>query len=362
MKNFNQARVCRLVWQKRGISRVAIAHELKLDKSTITNIISQLLKEGIVQEVAVGSSTPQGGRRPIQLTINKDYGLALGFEVQPDYWRACVINLEGEIIADYSQPVQIDGSNIVKVIKAAVSEVKAKLKVNEPRYLGIGLGLSGVVNAREGKVIQSLPLQIENPLDLARLLVPELKLPVLLDNDANCCAWGEIVFHKNPHLINFISVLIELRGEELLQRKTGGLAVGLGLVIDAKVYTGSHSAAGEFLSVFASPEAVSQFSLSAKEILNLNTDQNVFQKFAVELSENLAFLANVLDITDIFMCIHNINFQDQLIATIKAKIKEKYPYHLEPKCNVRLASVIDRAVAYGAAALVLENFFSNEEG
>ena len=95
MKGFNISRVLRHLWQKKGISRVEIAKELTLDKSTITNIVSGLMKKGVVHEMAEGKSSPQGGRKPIQLAINKDYGCVAGIEIQPNYYEIVVVNLEG---------------------------------------------------------------------------------------------------------------------------------------------------------------------------------------------------------------------------------------------------------------------------
>ncbi len=67
MKSINISRVLRLIWQKKGISRIDIAKELNLDKSTITNIITNFIKIGVVQEMKEGTPGPQGGRRPIFL-------------------------------------------------------------------------------------------------------------------------------------------------------------------------------------------------------------------------------------------------------------------------------------------------------
>src|SRR4030042_1329315 len=78
--NINLARVLRMVWQKKETTRIEIAQSLGLHKSTITNIINDIIAKGIVSEFATGSSGPQGGRKPIFLMLNKNYGCAAGFE------------------------------------------------------------------------------------------------------------------------------------------------------------------------------------------------------------------------------------------------------------------------------------------
>ena len=66
----NVSRILRLIWQHKGISRIEIANELGIDKSTVTKIISNLSEIGIISEIAQGSTGPQGGRRPIFLEIS----------------------------------------------------------------------------------------------------------------------------------------------------------------------------------------------------------------------------------------------------------------------------------------------------
>ena len=71
--DINVSRILRLIWQKNGISRIEIAAELGLDKSTVTKIVSALLGVGIVKEFAHGITGPQGGRKPIYLEIAEEF-------------------------------------------------------------------------------------------------------------------------------------------------------------------------------------------------------------------------------------------------------------------------------------------------
>ena len=71
LSEINTSRILRLVWQKKGISRVEIANTLNLDKSTVTKIVSSLNDIGIINEIAQGETGPQGGRKPIYLVFRK---------------------------------------------------------------------------------------------------------------------------------------------------------------------------------------------------------------------------------------------------------------------------------------------------
>ena len=79
--DLNISRVLRLIWQLKGISRIEIAQQLGIDKSTVTKIVSSLEEIGIIRAFAQGNAGPQGGRKPIHLEIVPDFGMAVGFEI-----------------------------------------------------------------------------------------------------------------------------------------------------------------------------------------------------------------------------------------------------------------------------------------
>jgi predicted NBD/HSP70 family sugar kinase len=356
--NINLARVLRLVWQKKETTRIEMAQELGLHKSTITNIINDMIARGIVYESATGASGPQGGRKPIYLMINKHYGCAAGFEVQASYWRLVIINLDGEILAEHVSRERIDADNLLKVLSGSFAYLQARVKKLKTRLLGVGIGTSGIMNPDRGEILQSIPLSIREPLAVAAPLSAAFGVPVHIDNDANCCAWGELTFNKGLALSNFISLLLEIREEELERKTPGGLAVGLGIVIDGKVHYGSTFSAGEFRSVFSQKTDISQFSLAPRELLKLNSDRAAFRRFAEELAENIALLVNVLNVSHVYLSIFNVKFKDDIIPVLKARIADKFPYTIQRECQVALSSFGDKGVAYGAAGFILEHIFA----
>ena len=79
----NSSRVLRDIWIHKETSRIQIARNLGLDKSTISSIISELLRIGIVSETTEGEAGPQGGRKPVMLMLNRSYGCVVGIEMRP---------------------------------------------------------------------------------------------------------------------------------------------------------------------------------------------------------------------------------------------------------------------------------------
>ncbi|MBN1524105.1 MAG: ROK family transcriptional regulator [Spirochaetales bacterium] len=361
MKTINISRVLRLLWQKKGITRIDIAEKLSLDKSTITKIMNILLDRQFVLEMSEGEAGPQGGRKPIHLTINKDFGCVAGFEVQPNYWKLIVVNLEGDMVYTHTQATQINADNIIPVLIDAVGFLKTKMDELNKKLIGIGIGASGIMNPQRGIINQSIPLQINTPVDILTPLSEHIDVPLYLDNDANCGAWGELAFHKSPHLQNFIFLLIEIREDEIIQKKFGGLAVGLGVVLNNKVYYGSSFSAGEFRSVFSKKEDINQFSLHIDDVVSINRKRETFIRFADEIAENIALLVNVLNVSNVFIAHINVHFHDVLIPILEKTIQEKSPYQMQPPCVITNSSYGEEAVAYGAAGIILEHIFAHPE-
>ena len=97
-KNSNISRTLEILWRCNSVSRVEIARQLNLYRSTVSNIINSLIDVGLVFETEEGTSQPQGGRKPIYLSLNEKFGGILGIEIQPGNYKAVFINLHGEVL------------------------------------------------------------------------------------------------------------------------------------------------------------------------------------------------------------------------------------------------------------------------
>ncbi len=351
----NISRILRAVWLNKGISRVEISRILDLDKSTITNIVSKLLEIGIIKILAEGKSSPTGGRKPIFLSINNDFGCILGFEIQPDNYKVAIINLEGEIIKIKKGNLNYNKNNFIPQILEQVNSIKKELKLP---LIGVGIGLSGIINSDDGIIYKSIPLDIKEDFQFYEKISKELDIPIFLENDANCTAWGELLINRKENLKNFICILIEFREKEIIKKGMSGIAVGIGFVVDGKVYYGSNYTAGEFRSIFINGLSHNQFSLSDDEIINVNNDRGIFNKFLKELASNIALLVNTLGFDDIFFGGFKNDFIEDVIPVFKKAIQDNWAYSNQITCEIKSFTFEDMAVAYGAGGMILEHLFT----
>ncbi|MDT0689598.1 ROK family protein [Salegentibacter mishustinae] len=96
----------------------------------------------------------------------------------------------------------------------------------------IGVGVPGIVDPSAGIVydIQNIPSWKEVP--LTEIISQHYNLPVFINNDANCFAMGEKLFGIGKNFMNFIGLSL-------------GTGVGMGIVINGKLYNGVLCGAGE---------------------------------------------------------------------------------------------------------------------
>ncbi len=358
-REINLFRVMRSIWLNPTTSRIEIARSLKLNRSTITQIIGEMRAIGLVKEVSVGEAGPRGGRKPIYLTINRDFGCVLGIEIQPESYSIVAVNMEGKVLDARSGALVTTGENVVENFVRLFGQTKSRLKNKVPPIIGVGVGLSGIVNQRQGKIVLSIPLGVSEELPFVDRVAAKVDAPVFLDNDAKCCAWGEIAFHRSEQLRNFLFALVEFRKGRTASDPYKGIAVGLGIAIDGRVYYGRDSSAGEFRSILWRQQNSGQFSLSDEEMLSVETDKKVRSQFVRELSKNLALFANTLNFNHVFLGGDIEKYQDEVKPVLEEEIARNWSYPNPINCEINFSSLGPQAVAYGAAGMFLGQIFTH---
>lgn len=358
-KEINLFRVMRAIWQSGSISRVDIARVLKLDKSTVTFLVNDLLASHLVKEVAVGEAGPQGGRKPVFLTIEKDAGCVLGFEIQPEGYTAIAINLLGEILYEHSGSLVTRGANLVEVFLDLLETTAGRMRKRELSIIGAGVGVPGIIDQRRGVIHHSLPFGLSEMLDFRAAIAGKVDVPVFIENDANCCAWSELAFQRTAGLKNFLFALVEFRKGSAYPELYKGIAIGLGLVINGRVHYGADYSAGEFRSVFWKGPRPAQLALSDREMLEVETNKSARGRFIAELSKNLALFVNTLDLNQVFVGGAIEKYRDEVAPVLAEEIQRNWSYATKVPCEVSFSSLGDRSVAYGAAGMFLGQLFTH---
>lgn len=357
--SINKTRVLQEVRKSHGISRVEIASNLGLDKSTISKITSDLLEQGLILDKKSDEGLKQAGRRRIGLELNILYGVVIGIEIQTEYYNIVVMNLRGEILQNFREV--LPNLDLLQSIELILDSSIDKYKKDYTKILGIGIGIPGHVDPDKGIILQSNPLNIKDPLYIYAALENKYECPIFIDNDANCCCWGELTFREGKVDNNFLVALGETRLVSRKDQNIKSIIVGLGIVINGKVLIGDGFSAGEFKSLFWKDSPLSQFSLDSTEADLIPEDREKTVEVIEELLKHIALFINTFNFTKIvFAGVFN-DYKVDIRRILNRQVEKNWGYESKPNIGIEFTSFGDYDVSYGAGGMIVEKLFTTPD-
>ncbi|MET9271966.1 ROK family transcriptional regulator [Kribbella sp. NPDC003557] len=219
------------------VSRTDLARRTGLSLPTVSEIVADLIARGVVEERETAVSG--GGRKPVLLALKADAGFVIGIKVTETQVIAVRTDLNASIVDRATAAVPADD---VRTVVRVITRVVRKLRPEDGPLYGVGVGLAGVIDRASG-VVRHATYADWRDVDLAGLLEQRLGLPVVVDNDVNTLVANEQWFGAGRGVADMAVVSI-------------GRGIGLGMVLDGRLYRGAAGGAGEFghLKVADGPE------------------------------------------------------------------------------------------------------------
>jgi predicted NBD/HSP70 family sugar kinase len=190
IKSHNSTLVLRTIFEHAVISRATVSRVTNLSRATVSDVVAELLEEGLVAEVGQGIS--DGGKPPTLLSIVDDSLHLICIDAAgEEQLQGAVINLRGQIRRRHFLPLANGrGDGALEVLYQLIADL---LAMAERPVLGIGVGAPGLVDTGQGRVVYAVNLEWYD-VPLAALLRKRFDLPVHVANDANAAALGEFIF------------------------------------------------------------------------------------------------------------------------------------------------------------------------
>lgn len=358
-RDANIALVAQLIWKNEGISRIDIARLLKLNKSTVSNIISILMESGLVVEGDRKDSNVQGGRKAIELTIAKNFGCVIGFDLQTSHYRSVMMAVDGTILWE-KKGIRTQIS-FEKFLCSVVDEAIAAHEAFACPVLALSFSISGLVDSKTGTVIFSHPFKLKD-YKLADFLKARYNYPIYIENDANCAAWVDLHETLGSNFTsNALAVVSDFHEEARRNESVIGIGVGLGVIIDGVVYRGAHSAAGEFCSLSWKPGNPNQSGLSLDVLRNTLDDKDSLTKWVRDTFLSFIPLLSVMDFEKIIL--HGNPFADEawVMETLEKDVPEFMGILDRVGCELLFQSQDEYVSAKGAALKYLHQLYSIPE-
>jgi N-acetylglucosamine repressor len=230
IRQMNEAVVLGIVHDHGPISRTEIADLAHLAPATITGIMSKLIRLGLVREHESGQSAI--GRPRVLVEIARDAGCVVGVKLTETQLIGALTDLGAEAIAVQTRPLAPDRSP--EAIVAELERLVADLRASVPgrRFFGVGVGLAGAIDRKAG-ICRFSPYLPWRDVPLRRMLEQRVGAPVVIENDVSALTLAERWFGGGADLTDFVVVTL-------------GRGIGLGMVLDGRLYRGGSGAGGEF--------------------------------------------------------------------------------------------------------------------
>jgi predicted NBD/HSP70 family sugar kinase len=228
-RDINRRIVLNLIRSHQPVSRADLARHTGLQRSTVSLITEQLIREKWVQEGARGH-VPRG-RRPRFLHLNKERVGIIGINVRPVTTTLALADVDAHFAAQESLPTAPQPEQFITDVGG---RIRRMMKIRpEIAYEGIGVSLPGRVDLASQRLVFAPNLGWVD-FDLKSALERETGLQVELENAANACALAEVWFGRHtPGISNLIAITVSE-------------GIGTGLILNHQLVQGSSGLAGEF--------------------------------------------------------------------------------------------------------------------
>lgn len=351
-------------------SRADIARNTGLSGPTVTAITSRLIDRGLVEERATGASA--GGRPPVLLGLRQLAGYVVGIKLTENRAIGVLTDLDANVVARADAALTFPTPDAV--VAGIVSAVETLAPAGHGRILGVGLGMGGVIDRDEGSVRHATYFDWHNE-PLAKRLSEAIGLPVLIDNDVNALVASEQSWGAGRGVKNFAVVTI-------------GRGVGMGMVLDGRLFRGSRGGAGELGHMKVVPEGPEcecggrgcleavigepallrslarelgrRVSVDEAGRMARDGDQRaarVFAEAGQHLGRAVGNVVNILNPDRLLLAGEGTHNLDLIMPAFRRALNETVFDGLQDGLSIHAEAWADEAWARGAASLLLKELF-----
>jgi N-acetylglucosamine repressor len=232
MRAHNRAVVLDAVRRSGPLARTEVSRRTSLAKPTVSAIVDELLTEGLVREVGVGTSTAAGGRPPTYLDFDVTRDAYVGAHVGVDTTTVAIADGRGTVVAASSRRSAIGSpSRSIEHVCSLLDDALASAEVRRGTVRHATIVLPGLVDRDTGVCVLAPNLGWKD-VHVAELFGTALGVPVTVWNTPHASAFAESRHGAACDVDTFVWLYV-------------GPGVGSAIVQDGELVTGSRGFAGE---------------------------------------------------------------------------------------------------------------------
>jgi predicted NBD/HSP70 family sugar kinase len=384
LRRENRAAVLWSLYLSQLRSRQELGAATGLSAASVTNVIRELIDEGIVIETGLAES--DGGRPRAMLGMNPRYGYVIGVDIGETRTRVELFDLTMTERAKAEYPLdraaEHDVAVVVGQIASGLDTVLAESGIDRDDILGVGVGVPGIIE-RGPEVLVHGQTYGWDAVPLGKLLRARTDLPLRFDNGAKTMGRAELWFGAGRGARNAVMVLV-------------GSGVGASLISGGATYQGATSSAAEFghvtvavggrkcrcgasgcleayagaaaiLERYGRPMAADDQELALAELIGAadtsSRADGVLGETAEYLGAGIGSLINLFNPEQVILGgWAGLLLGARLLPEIRESARRHSLRHLFAATSIDLGQLGPGAVARGAATLPMENFLNGSAG
>ena len=360
-------------------SRADIAYNLELSKASISVLVDDLIKMGIIYEKCDGESSSVGGKRPILLDINKNIGYFIAVHFRRELCNIAVVNLENEILEECGMDVSIF-DDFRLTFNPIIEKIKEFI-IKYEKIFSVGISVPGKIGKKNNLLIDCMGIKEWSNIPLKEYIENKLNIEVIIDRYA--CAmltYNMLEEMKKSMPIQTSSVYIYLSNW-----------IGVSVSNNGKILYGTHDTAANYSHTIVTDsdyicncgkkgcwESVASITAFMKEIKkidgkysNLSFNDiiekhindyaviNTYKNFLAHwVSIGIYNIINTFDPEIIFIGGEMLYLGDSFIEEIKYNIKNKFnSYNFVT--DIQIVNNFKDIEIKAAASVAIYDFYNN---
>ena len=236
LRDANRRLVIEALSQRGVASRAEIARITGLSRSTVSSLVTDLQRAGLVAERSADTPAEVGqvGRPPVLIALDRSAGAVVGVDFGHSHIAVAVADLSHTVLAEHWEQIDVDHNSVEGMDMAAqlVERALVEADVDRAQVLGVGMGMPGPISGDRQVVGSPSILPSWVGINAAVEMERRLSLPVRVENDANLGALAEWMWGAG-------------RGFSDIAYIKASSGVGAGLVVGGRLHRGVGGTAGE---------------------------------------------------------------------------------------------------------------------
>lgn len=235
IRETNQYLMLELIQKNKSVTRAFLSSALNLSPPSVSSNVDKLIQRGILLERGIDKSDKEKlGRKGILIEFDRNSRYILCIDLSGEKLKIAIGNIYEEMLGCEELEI-IENNNAITVYEKIISSIEKillKYKIQKEKLGIIVVATPGVIDEKTGEMKYVPQFSGWEEINIKEKLEECYKVKVVIRNDINVVTIGKAKYGIGKEIRNFVHINVEL-------------GVGAGLILDGKLYSGSHFASGE---------------------------------------------------------------------------------------------------------------------